>query len=66
MVEQTKQGVVVEHGGGINFKVDVAGEIGRYYLSGKMRMHKIKVLIGDRVEVVLPPGSAIGRIIRRN
>ena len=35
------------------------------YLSGKMRMHRIKVLIGDRVEVVLDPYGGKGRIIKR-
>ncbi len=35
------------------------------YLSGKMRMHKIRVLVGDRVEVQLDPYGGRGRIIRR-
>ena len=35
------------------------------YLSGKMRMHRIKVLIGDRVEVILDPYGGKGRIIKR-
>lgn len=35
------------------------------YLSGKMRMHRIKVLIGDTVEVVLDPYGGKGRIIKR-
>ncbi|OGI65411.1 translation initiation factor IF-1 [Candidatus Nomurabacteria bacterium RIFCSPLOWO2_01_FULL_39_18] len=35
------------------------------YLSGKMRMHRIKVLIGDGVEVVLDPYGGKGRIIKR-
>ena len=35
------------------------------YLSGKMRMHRIKVLIGDRVEVVLDPYGGKGRIVKR-
>jgi len=35
------------------------------YLSGKMRMHRIKVLIGDHVEVVLDPYGGKGRIIKR-
>ena len=35
------------------------------YLAGKMRMHRIKVLIGDTVEVVLDPYGGKGRIIRR-
>ncbi len=35
------------------------------YLSGKMRMHRIKVLIGDSVEVVLDSYGGKGRIIKR-
>ena len=35
------------------------------YLSGKMRIHRIKVLIGDGVEVVLDPYGGKGRIIKR-
>lgn len=35
------------------------------YLSGKMRLNRIKVLIGDRVEVVLDPYGGRGRIVRR-
>jgi translation initiation factor IF-1 len=35
------------------------------YLSGKMRMHRIKVLIGDSVEVVLDPYGGKGRIVKR-
>lgn len=35
------------------------------YLSGKMRLNRIKVLIGDSVEVVRDPYGGRGRIIRR-
>ena len=35
------------------------------YLSGKMRMHRIKVLVGDLVEVVLDQYGGKGRIIKR-
>ena len=35
------------------------------YLSGKMRMHRIKVLIGDNVEVVLDKYGGKGRIVKR-
>ena len=35
------------------------------YLSGKMRIHRIKVMIGDSVEVVLDPYGGKGRIVRR-
>lgn len=35
------------------------------YLSGKMRMHRIKILIGDSVEVILDPYGGKGRIVKR-
>ncbi|MEK7471387.1 MAG: translation initiation factor IF-1 [Patescibacteria group bacterium] len=35
------------------------------YLGGKMRMHRIKVLIGDSVEIVLDSYGGKGRIIKR-
>lgn len=49
------------------FKVDIGdGKIILSYLAGKMRMHRIKVLVGDRVEVLLDPYGGKGRIIKRN
>lgn len=35
------------------------------YLSGKMRKFKIKVLIGDKVEVLIDPYGGKGRITKR-
>ncbi|MCW9054744.1 MAG: translation initiation factor IF-1 [Candidatus Pacebacteria bacterium] len=35
------------------------------YLSGKMRIHRIKVLVGDTVAVELEPYGGKGRIIKR-
>jgi len=35
------------------------------YLAGKMRLHRIKVLVGDRVQVQLDPYGGRARIIRR-
>jgi len=35
------------------------------YLSGKMRMHRIKVLVGDKVEMVIDPYGGKGRITKR-
>lgn len=48
------------------FRVDVGGgkEV-LAYLSGKMRLNRIRVLIGDRVELVLDPYGGKGRIVRR-
>ena len=35
------------------------------YLAGKMRLHRIKVLVGDTVTVKLDPYGGKGRITRR-
>lgn len=49
------------------FRVDVGEEkVVLAYLSGKMRMNRIKVLVGDKVEVLLDPYGGKGRITRRS
>lgn len=35
------------------------------YLAGKMRLHRIRVLVGDKVSLVLDPYGGRARIIRR-
>jgi translation initiation factor IF-1 len=35
------------------------------YLAGKMKMNRIRVLMGDRVEMVLDPYGGRARIVRR-
>jgi len=35
------------------------------YLAGKMRLHRIKVLVGDNVELVIDPYGGRSRIVRR-
>ena len=35
------------------------------YLSGKMKLHRIKVLVGDTVHVLLEPYGGKGRIVKR-
>lgn len=35
------------------------------YLAGKMRLHRIRVLVGDEVEMVLDPYGGRARIVRR-
>ena len=48
------------------FRVDIGnGKILLAYLAGKMRMNRIKVLIGDRVKVKLDQYGERGRVIRR-
>ena len=49
------------------FKVkrDDNGEEMLCYLSGKMRLHRIRVLIGDKVIIEVDPYGGKGRITRR-
>ena len=35
------------------------------YLAGKMKLHRIKVLVGDTVDIVTDPYGGKGRIVRR-
>ncbi len=62
-----KTGVVVESLPNIMFKVklDETGEEILTYLSGKMRLHRIRVLIGDKVLLELEPYGGKARIIKR-
>lgn len=46
-------------------KIDRDGSELLAYLSGKMRMNRIRVLIGDRVMVELDEYGGKGRIIKR-
>ena len=64
--KQKVEGQVVEALPGTTFKI-VLGD-GREvlaYLSGKMRLHYIKVMLGDRVTLELSPDGRRGRIVRR-
>lgn len=48
------------------FRVSLAsGDLVLAYLAGKMRLHRIKVLVGDKVLVRLDPYGGKGRITRR-
>ena len=63
---QTVAGLVMEALPNTLFKVRLQGEKEILaYLSGKMRMNRIKVLIGDKVELVLDPYGGKGRIVKR-
>jgi translation initiation factor IF-1 len=43
----------------------VEGELVLAYLAGKMRLHRIRVLVGDQVDMVLDPYGGRARIVRR-
>lgn len=62
-----KTGIVVESLPNIMFKVklDETGEEILTYLSGKMRLHRIRVLVGDKVILELEPYGGKARIIKR-
>lgn len=65
----TRIGVVIEALPNTEFRVDFGTEenpeVIVAYMSGKMRLHRIKVLIGDRVEVLIDKYGGKGRIIKR-
>ncbi len=62
----TSTGYVTEALPNTMFKVKFTNEVELLcYLAGKMRMHKIRVLVGDHVEVQLDPYGGKGRIIKR-
>ena len=64
---KTVFGTVVEALPDTLFKVKLDGndEIVLAYLAGRMRMHRIRVLIGDRVELGLDPYGGRARITKR-
>jgi translation initiation factor IF-1 len=48
------------------FRVLLAdGSLVLAYVAGKMRKHRIKVLIGDTVQLILDPYGGRARIVRR-
>ena len=59
------EGVVTEALPNTKFRVDIDGRELLVYLAGKMRIHRIKVLVGDKVLVLLDQHGQGGRITRR-
>ncbi len=60
-------GTVVEALPNTLFRVELhdTKEVTLAYLAGKMRMHRIRVLIGDKVELLQDPYGGRARITRR-
>lgn len=60
-------GIVTEALPNTLFRVKLDGQDNEIlaYLAGKMRMNRIRVLIGDRVQVELDPYGGKGRINKR-
>lgn len=64
--EETIRGTVEEALPNLLFRIRYEdGEEGLAYLAGKMRIHRIRVLVGDVVEVVTDPYGGKARIVRR-
>lgn len=63
---QLVEGVVEEALPNTLFRVkQEGGETILAYLAGKMRLHRIKVLVGDKVTLQLDPYGGRARIVRR-
>jgi translation initiation factor IF-1 len=63
---QDVQGTVEEALPNTLFRVSLeSGEVILAYLAGKMRLHRIKVLVGDKVLLKLDPYGGKARITRR-
>jgi translation initiation factor IF-1 len=61
------EGVVDEALPNTLFRVKLLnGESTIAYLAGKMRLHRIKVLVGDKVHLQLDPYGGRARIVRRS
>ncbi len=67
MAEQKEvTGVVEEALPNTLFRVKLqSGDLVLAYLAGKMRLHRIKVLVGDKVSLQLDPYGGRARITRR-
>ena len=63
--EQLVTGIVQEALPGANFRVEINGQIILCHISGRMRIHYIKVMPGDRVTVRLSPDGTRGIIMKR-
>lgn len=60
------EGIVEEALPDTLFRVKLGDEqVTLAYLAGKMRLHRIKVLVGDKVQVKLDPYGGRARIVRR-
>ena len=70
--QQYITGTVVEALPGTLFRVEIENPDGKEgnniilaYLSGKMRIHRIRVLVGDKVKIQQEPYGGRGRIVQR-
>ncbi|NQV00954.1 MAG: translation initiation factor IF-1 [Parcubacteria group bacterium] len=63
----SQEGVVIESLPNLNFKVKLDnGEEILAHLSGRMRLYRIRVLVGDKIKVEMSPyDKTKGRIVYR-
>lgn len=60
------RGIVSEALPNAMFRVDLEnGEKVLAFLSGKMRLHRIRVLLGDKVDLEIDPYGGKSRIVKR-
>jgi len=64
--ENNVKGIVVEALPNTMFRVELEnGDVQLAYLAGKMKLHRIRVVIGDTVELVLDPYGGKARLVKR-
>lgn len=62
----TLRGEVIEALPNLEYRIKLEDEREvRCYMAGRMKLNKIRIIIGDKVLIVYPQGSSIGRIVRR-
>ena len=65
--DETVNGTVTEVLPNTLFRVELeSGSKIIAYLAGRLRLHHIRIITGDRVSVVLSPDGEKGRIVYRN
>jgi translation initiation factor IF-1 len=65
-VPEREEGIVDEALPALSFRVRMKdGRLVLGHLAGKLRLHHIRVLAGDKVLMELSPDGARGRIVRR-
>lgn len=64
---EIKVGTVVENLPNSMFRVQYQDqeELEIVYLAGKMKLYKIRVLVGDQVEIKVDPYGGKGRVVKR-
>lgn len=64
--DDTVKGIVTEALPNTMFRVELEnGEEQIAYLAGKMKLYRIRVLVGDKVEILLDPYGGKARLVKR-